>query len=214
MPEERTAAMAEQTTDAATATTTETTTTETTQTDALPNGLNDAGKEAIRKEREARRAAEKQAKEMGDRLATLENAANAAAADKAKADEEAAAKRGEFEQIATKRGEELKTTAQERDALAARVEAYETAEQTRFDARFNDLPDDIKASDPGRFYSDTPLSARLKWLDEVAMPEAAKRTTSGALRVPSAPNGRTPTVAEATEQLKREARATGVYSSF
>jgi flagellar biosynthesis GTPase FlhF len=140
---------------------------------ATPDGeaLGDAGKEALRKEREARRALERELAEIRKQIADTEAA-------KAKAAEEEAARRGEFEKLATERQAKLEkleaeraALAQEREALAAKIAAYEERERARIERGLKDLPDDLRAFDPG---PDAPLDQRLRWF-ETAQEVAARR---------------------------------------
>jgi hypothetical protein len=154
-----------------------------------PDDLGDKGKDAIRKEREARKAAEDRAKEAEAKLAEID-------AEQAKRSEDEAKAKGEFEQLANKRAEaldkaktDIKTLADERDALAERVAAYEARDRAAIAEGVKDLPDDVKAFDPG---DDAPLDTRWTWFSK-AQAIAAKRTTDPARgngRSPEAANGR------------------------
>lgn len=169
--------------------------TETTQT----TDLGDKGKAALDKERQARKDAEKRAKDAEDRLSKLEADAQAAA-------DEKAAKDGEFEKLATDRQTKLdklqtdhKTLAEERDALAARVQQYEDRDRKAITDGLKDLPDDLKTFDPG---DDAPLDARMDWFTK-AQAIAAKRTTDpirGNGRSPESANGRDAKADEAARQ--------------
>jgi chromosome segregation ATPase len=187
--------------DAATATES----TETTQTDQL----GDAGKEAIRKEREARKAAEKER----DELKRLQDEAAAA---KAKAEEVQATKNGEFERLATERQAKLDKAKTDfdalkadRDDLAAKVQQYEDRDRKAITDGVSDLPEDLRAFDPGQ---DAPLAQRMDWFTK-AQAIAAKRTTDpirGNGRSPESANGRDAKADEAA----REAQARTFHSRF
>lgn len=178
--------------------------TETTQTD----DLGEKGKEAIRKEREARKAAEKERDE-------LQRLVDEAAAAKAKAEEEDAKARGEFEKLANDRLEklttaqaDLKTVTAERDAALARVQAYEDRDRTTITEGVKDLPEDLRDFDPG---ADAPLDARLAWFEK-ARAHAAKRTTD-----PQRGNGRNPSVAtteQTQERIRDDRLKSGIYPRF
>lgn len=152
--------------------------------------LGEAGKKALDAEREARSAAEKAKKEADKELAALrkektdrEEAERKAVEDKAKAD-------GEWQRLADERETKLaessaaaKSLGEERDALAAKVAAYEDRDRTRITNGIKDLPEDLAAFDPG---DDVPLDQRLKWFDK-AQEIAAKRATdpvAGVRRLP------------------------------
>lgn len=170
----------EQTQTEETVATTETTT-ETTQTD----DLGDKGKAAIDKERQARKDAEKRAKDAEARLAELDAA-------QAKKDEDEAKARGEFEKLANDRLTKLetlqtehKTLAEERDALLAKVQAFEDRDRKTIADGVKDLPADLREFDPG---DDAPLAQRMTWFEK-ARAIAAKRVTD-----PQKGNGRSPDV--------------------
>jgi hypothetical protein len=154
-----------------------------------PEELGTNGKDALRKEREARKVAEDRAKAAEARVAEIDAA-------QAKKDEDDAKARGEFEKLAAKRGEDLdkardenKSLLAERDALAARVQAYEDRDREVLKAGVKDLPADLREFDPG---PDAPLDARMSWFTK-AVALTGKRTTDptrGNGRSPEAANGR------------------------
>ena len=90
--------------------------------DKDPEGLNDAGKAALKAERQKARDAEKAWKAGQAELEQLRKEKADAAAAKALADEEEAKRKGEFEELATKRAEELKTVASERDDYKSQLD--------------------------------------------------------------------------------------------
>lgn len=162
--------------------------------------IGDAGKEAIRKERERARAAEKRAKDAETRLAEID-------AEQKRRDEETAREQGKFEDLATKRAQDLDkatstitTLTEERDALSAKVQAYEDRDRAAIAAGVKDLPDDLKAFDPG---DDAPLEARMTWFTK-AREIAGKRTTTaprGNGRNPDEANGRNPKAEDEARRL-------------
>jgi hypothetical protein len=150
----------------------------------------------VRKERERTREAAKEAETLRQRLAEIE------ATQQREADEKAA-KDGEFEQLATKRAADLEkakseatTLAEERDALLAKVQAYEDRDREVLKVGVKDLPDDLKAFDPGE---DAPLDARMAWFEK-ARNIAGKRTTD-----PTRGNGRSPEPANGRDAKADEA---------
>jgi chromosome segregation ATPase len=116
---------------------------EPTGTEPEPEGLSDAGKAALKAERQKARDAEKALKAHQAELDALRKEKADAAAAKAQADEEEARRKGEFEQIATKRSEELKTATGERDTYKAQLDALVTAIKPEVDARWKGLPDEV-----------------------------------------------------------------------
>jgi len=161
--------------------------------------LGDAGKEAIRKEREARKAAEKERDE-------LKRQADEAAAAKAKADEEQAAKNGEFEKLANERQTKIdklqtdhKTLAEERDALLAKVQAREDQDKAEVAAWIKDhkgIVDEFLDYYPG---PDAPADAQMAWY-AATRPKVEKRTTD-----PIRGNGRSPEFANGRDTQADEA---------
>ena len=166
--------------------------------------LGDKGKEAIRKEREARKAAEKERDE-------LRRVADEAAAAKAKADEEQAAKNGEFERLATERqakleqtNESLKALTAERDALQERLQAREDQDKVEIGQWIKDHKgqiDDLLDFYPGQ---DAPVDQQLDWYAK-ARKRAADRTAN-----PVRGNGRSPEFAGSRDG-KADAEAIRVF---
>jgi hypothetical protein len=170
-----------------------------------PDDLGENGKATLKKEREARKAAEERTKAVEARLAQIE-------ADKVKEAEDEAKAKGEFEQLATKRAADLekardenKSLQEERDALAARVQAYEDRDRKTIANGVKDLPADLREFDPG---DDASLDARMAWFTK-ASALAAKRTTDpvrGNGRSPESANGRDAKADEAARlQSQRQA---------
>lgn len=176
--------------------------------ESIPDGVGDAGKAAIQREREARKAAAKRAKAAEERLAALEQAEAERAAAKQKADEEEAVKRGEFERLATERATLLEAEKQQREALAARVQAFEDRERQRIDAGLAAIPDDLKAFDPG---ADAPLDQRAAWFDKAAALAAERAKTAPTnLRTPQTPRPNPQGLTGADDAAAR-ARAAAMY---
>lgn len=105
--------------------------------------LNDAGKEALRKEREARKAAAKRAADAEAELTGLRARQADADAAKAKAEEEDAIKRGEFEKIATERADALKAKDAELAIVNERISTLVAAIKPDVEAQWATLPDEI-----------------------------------------------------------------------
>lgn len=173
-----------------------------------PEQLGDKGKAALEAERQARKDADKRARDAEKKLADLE------AERQREADEKAQAQ-GKFEELATKRAEQLdkaKTDMDaikaERDALAERIQAFEDRDRQTITDGIRDLPPDLVAFDPGE---DAPLEARMSWFSK-AVKIAADRTTS-----PTPGTGRAPDPATTQERVsaRREALvASGRYEAF
>jgi len=111
--------------------------------EVIPEGLNDGGKAALTAEREARKKAAKEARELKERLTALE--AEKAESDRIKAeqDEADAVKRGEFEKLATERAETIKTVSGERDSLKTRLDQALTLLASSVDERWKDVPAEV-----------------------------------------------------------------------
>lgn len=171
--------------------------------------LGDPGKKAIQEERDARKAADKRAKDAEDRLAEIERA------DEQKKEDEIKAK-GEFEKLATDRQTKLdeakttlKTLAEERDALAATVKEYQDRDRKTIDEGVKDFPDDLKDFDPG---PDADLATRMAWFTK-AQKHAADRVANpqnGNGAKPRSLDGKDPKAEEAA----RAAQARHMASTY
>jgi hypothetical protein len=165
-------------------------------------GINtDAGKEAIRKERDARRTAEKSAKDAIDELNALR--AQKAEADAAKAAEiEAEAiRKGEFETLATKRADEIKAVTAERDALQAKIDTLIAAVQPGVTDAWKALPDEIKSFYDG---ADDDVLAKRAFLakSQPAIDKLAAQRQLGVIPKTPRPNGITPIDAAIDDQRR------------
>lgn len=129
--------------------------------DAL--ALGEKGKAAIKAERDARRAADADREAAQSEARRLQQILDKQDAEKRKADEDAAAKRGEFEALATAREGERDAAIAERDGLKADNDALRAFFDGRVDAALKDLPDALKDFDPG---PDAPFAARRAWLEK------------------------------------------------
>jgi hypothetical protein len=118
--------------------------------------LGDAGKAALKKERDARTAAEKETKR-------LQKLIDDAAAERAKADEADAAKRGEFEELAAKREGERDAAKDEAAKLQAENDQLRAAISEQVDAGWKALPKEVADVYPGA--DDDPL-AKLAFLSK------------------------------------------------
>ena len=107
-------------------------------------GLGDQGKEAIRKEREAAKAAAQEAKAAkAERDALLKEKAEREAAE-AKAREEEAAKKGEFEELATARERERDAAKAEAKTLAEENTELKAAMAEGIKSGWKELPDVVR----------------------------------------------------------------------
>lgn len=125
------------------------------------DGLGDKGKEAIRKEREAAKAAADRAKAAEKRLAELEREKSEREAADLKAKEDEAAKKGEFETLAKKREEERDEAKREATSLKAENDQLRAAIAAVLDAEWKALPDEVRDAYLGA--EDDPL-AKLAFL--------------------------------------------------
>jgi DNA repair exonuclease SbcCD ATPase subunit len=105
--------------------------------------LNDAGKAALRKEREARKAAKQEADAARAELETLRKAKAEADEAKRQADEAEAVKKGEFEKLATERAETLKAKEADLAAANAKIASLVTALKPEVEDAWKALPDEI-----------------------------------------------------------------------
>lgn len=114
-------------------------------------GLGDAGKEALKKERQARRDADKAAKDAADQLKSLGDQVKALTDDKARRDAEAATQaerdreaKGEFESLAKTREQERDQAKADLAALQKDFDALRTASLGMYKSEFDTLPAEVK----------------------------------------------------------------------
>ncbi|MCA9878212.1 MAG: hypothetical protein KC442_10540 [Thermomicrobiales bacterium] len=172
-------------------------------------GLGDKGKEAIRREREAAKAAADRAKAAEARLDALQKEKSEREAAEAKAREDEAAKKGEFEKLAADREAERDAAKADVKSLQADNDALREAINGFLDAEWQALPAEVRDAYLGA--DDDPL-AKLRYLpkgkalaEKLAGKEPAKR---GAGADPK-PNG----TATISDEDKRKAQA-GMYSRW
>lgn len=172
--------------------------------ETAPDGLGDAGKEALRKEREKRRDAANRAKAAETELAALRQKQAEADAAAAKAAEDEAKRKGEFEQLAAKREQERDAATAERDSYKARAEQAEALIAAQVEARVKALPEKVRklirdGSDPIDTFG------RLPELEDLAA------DLDGAGKPPKSGNGRNPAPLHgargASDEAKRAALA-------
>lgn len=125
--------------------------------------LGDAGKKALEQERDARKAAEKTARETRNELDTLKAA-------KAKEDEAKQAEQGEWQKLAEKREASLNETTTNLTNATTELETLRAYFTTHFDAALKDLPDVVKAFAPD---AEASFAAKSSWLT-TAQAEAKK----------------------------------------
>jgi chromosome segregation ATPase len=183
MPERSDAAMADETPTTDTESRDDTPDQSTPDTDAL----GDKGKQALKAERDARRAAEDRAKAIETELSDLKTAAQ-------KRSDKEAAEQGRWQELAATREADLQTTTTERDSLKERVETLESLATARLEALMKDLPKDIAEL---QHEESTPIEKRLEWAEKAtkaAKAAAANLGTPGAGRNPPPANGSKPDI--------------------
>lgn len=142
-------------------------------------GLGDKGKEAIRKEREAAKAAATRAKDAETKLAELEKErSEREAADQKKKDEDAAAA-GKWEELAVKREGELKSATDEVATLKAENDQYKAAMADGLEAQLKALPDKLRKLLEEAVPEDNVLG-RWQWLHKPTFQELVKDATAAA----------------------------------
>jgi len=172
--------------------------------------LGEKGVAALKEERQARKTAEKAAKDAADELATLRKEKADADAAKAKADAEDAAAKGEWEKLATERETALaakesavKSLTEERDALLARVKTFEdavAAEISEWIKAHKDQHADLMDYYPG---DDATLEQKRTWFDKTRK-NVESRTENG-VKFPKTPNATKGTDAKADEAARQAA---------
>lgn len=120
--------------------------------------LGEKGEAALKAERDARKAAEKRARDAQKELDDLKAA-------KVKADEEEQAEQGRWKELAEKREASLTETTTERDSLKTRVETLEKLATDRLTALLADIPKEIAELGPDE---STPIEKRLEWAEKAA----------------------------------------------
>lgn len=174
--------------------------------------LSDAGKAALKAERDARKAAAKEAAEAKAELETLRKEKAEADAAKAKAEEEEATRKGEFEQLATKRAEEIQAVTGERDTLKIRLDTALALISASLDQDWKAAPDQVTKLYRG---DDTDVLAKRQFLTEHADIIAAlsdkqqdRKQAAGFGRTPN-PNGDGRKVIDADARKEQS----GIYKS-
>jgi DNA repair exonuclease SbcCD ATPase subunit len=195
---------------------------QTTSEEQFPDGLSDAGKAALREQREARKAAEKRNGEFAKELTALRQEKADREKAKSEQDEADAAKRGEFEQLAAKRKQEADDARAEAEAKGARLTRAETALTAFLADRIKALEAMKDADLSAEFAAITDPLDQLDWFGKAsvkrAMAEAAEGKkvddASKRTRTPGTPdtNGLSDSQAASAEQ-KRLA-ATGKYTTI
>lgn len=125
--------------------------------------LKSAGREALRRERAARKAAEKDATEARQKLDAIE------AERKKKADADAV-EQGKYKELLETREHDLEAVTGERDALKGEREALTTYFDTQYAAETANLPDVVKAFAPAE---DASFIVKAEWLTKAQ--EQAKK---------------------------------------
>lgn len=168
---------------------------------ADPEPLGDAGKKALEAEREARKAADKRAKDAETELTRLKAEAQQ------QADAEAAAQ-GKYRELAEKREADLTQTRESLKAIETERDALRQHVTADIDAAIKDPAyKPFLRFDPG---AEAPIAERLKWLTE------AKAAIAEILQ-PKVPGGNPPNPKPGSGQLDiaqeaARARASGRYS--
>lgn len=104
--------------------------------------LGEKGEAALKAERDARKAAEKRARDAQKELDDLKAA-------KVKADEEEQAEQGRWKELAEKREASLTETTTERDSLKAERDEYKALLTADVDASWKDLPEEVREAYDG-----------------------------------------------------------------
>lgn len=139
--------------------------------------LGDAGKAAIRKERDAAKAASDRAKVAEAELETLrKEKLDRDAAEQKRSDDEAAAA-GKWEQLATKRESELKTAQDEAISLKAENDQFRAAMKIGVEAGWKDLPAALQIA--GKFLPEGDVVGRWLYLNDADVQKQIKDIQKG-----------------------------------
>jgi hypothetical protein len=147
-------------------------------------GVGDKGKEAIRREREARKVEEDARKAAEAELAKFRTAEQEREAARKKAEEDEAIKRGEFEKLANERATAIESLTGERDGYKTKVDRYAAIAAKQVEERLKALPDEAKEDFP----KDADALDQLAWVDARAQLVAKLTPQTGAgVRLPITP---------------------------
>lgn len=179
--------------------------------DKDPDGLSEAGKAALQKERDARKQAAKEAREAKAELDRLRAEKAEADAAKAKAEEDEAKRKGEFEQLANKRAEDLAAAIAERDAERAEKAALIEALKPEIDEQWKGLPAEVtelyEGADDDVLAKRAHIARTRKLIEKLAENTDQKRQAAGFGRTPN-PNGTGTTLEQGIEKGRRTGRYT------
>lgn len=176
-------------------------------------GLGDKGKEAIRKERAAAKAAADALKDVQKKLADLEKERDERTAAEAKAKDEEAAKKGEFEQLAAKREAERDEAKAEAATLKAENDQLRTAMAEGIAAGWKALPEAVRKIGEKQ-HDETDVLGRFQFLHDPDTAALVKELTEKGER--KAGNGYSPKSSgdgKVSDEDKRKAQA-GLYQRW
>lgn len=161
-----------------------------------PADLGDAGKRAIEAEREARKAADKRAKDLETELARFRK-------DQQDRDDAEAAKKGEWEKLAKDRETELADLKAKHEGATGELDALRTYFAKQYDDAMKKLPDALKAFKPA---DDADFATKSAYLT-TALAQADKlgttTTTHGNRPNPKPGDTQHIDIAAATNQVRR-----------
>lgn len=173
--------------------------------------LSEAGKAALKAERDARKAAAKEAADLKARLSEIEAKQAEADAAKAKAEEEEAKRKGEFEQLANKRAEDLAAAIAERDAERAEKAALIEALKPEIDEQWNALPAEVtelyEGADDDVLAKRAHIARTRKLTEKLITQTDEKRQAASFGRTPK-PNGTVTNLERGIEQGRRSGKYT------
>lgn len=142
--------------------------------DDFPADLGEAGKKALKAERDRAAAAERALKEANDEREALRKEKADAAAAKAAADEEEARKKGEFEALANKHKGEAETAKGEAKTTAEKLARAETLLKSVIADRVKQLEELGDRELFEAFPKDADPLAQIEWLDDPRTKSAIK----------------------------------------
>ncbi len=175
-------------------------------------GLGDQGKEAIRKEREAAKAAADEAKAAkAERDALLKEKAEREAAE-SKAREEEAARKGEFETLAQKREAERDEAKAELTRLTGEVDQFKAAMAEGIKSGWKDLPDEVRKLGE-KYHAEDDVLGRFRFLND---PDTKALVARHAPDGQKAAHGRDPKATGTSKPTNEDARKAQapIYRNF
>lgn len=187
--------------------------------ETFPEGVGDAGKAAIQREREARKEADRKATEASKELSQLRKEKADRDAEKVKADEEKAKKDGDLQTLVDMRAKEAADAKADAETKGSKLMRAETAVATIVADRIKELDALKDAELSAEFAAITDPIDQLEWFGKASTKralanagEAAKvANAQGQPRTPMTPRSNSGTPQDAAIAAKRDLQRDPLY---